>query len=388
MPGPVAKERQEHEQHGEREPLQKVVQQHGKRPAPKTGHRHLQRHQLGCVNAKLAVRLCHRFSQGQLMITNRWIEKRRPSWDRMGKLTGDAQRDGIRSLTHEQVRELALLYRQIASDLSTLRQDGTAQTHEHSLNLLLASGHGLVYANRGGGWKPLRDFFARDYPRLFRALLPYVIVSLALFVGGGALGALLTAVRPAFMRQLLGPQMVATIQQHRMWTESVVSMAPAESSGIMTNNLSVTFATFALGMTAGLGTLYMIGWNGVLIGVIAAACAHAHMSLKLWSFVAPHGALELPSILIAGAAGLRLARGLVLPGMHSRRYALTRAGAEAVRLLAGTIPLLVLAGVLEGFFSPSSAPVGFKFAVSTALFLGLLAWLLLAGRAPTAEPSL
>ena len=189
------------------------------------------------------------------------------------------------------------------------------------------------------------------------------------------LGTLLTAAQPAFMEELLGPQMVATIRHREMWTESITSMAPAASSGIMTNNLSVTFATFALGITAGLGTMYMIGWNGVLLGVVAAACAHAQMSEKLWSFVVPHGALELPSIILAGAAGLRLARGVVAPGTHSRRFALTLAGAESVRLLAGTIPLLIVAGLLEGFFSPSSAPIWLKFSLGAVLFALLGAWL-------------
>ena len=309
------------------------------------------------------------------MISNRWIEKRKPYWERIGKLTGVAQRDGVRGLSAAELREMALLYRQVAGDLSALRQDGGARTHEAHLNMLLARAHTFVYAGRGHGWRGVWLFLSRDYPRLFRRLLPYSLASLALFLSGGLFGALLTEARPHFMEHLLGPQMVATIHRHQMWTESITSMAPAESSGIMTNNLGVTFATFALGLTAGLGTMYMIGWNGVLIGVIGTACAHAGMSVKLWSFVAPHGSLELPSIILAGAAGLRLARGIVAPGLNSRRYALALAGQESVRLLAGTIPLLVVAGSLEGFFSPSSAPVWMKFSLGGVLFGLLVAWL-------------
>ena len=177
------------------------------------------------------------------------------------------------------------------------------------------------------------------------------------------------------MQHLLGPQMLHAVAQHRMWTESITSMAPAASSGIMTNNLAVTFSTFALGATAGLGTLYMIVWNGVLLGVVAAACAGAHMGVALWSFIAPHGSLELPSIVLAGAAGLRLAQGILFPGLYSRRFALALAGAASVRLLAGTIPLLVIAGILEGFVSPSSMPAALKFMVGALLFCTLLLWL-------------
>ncbi len=324
------------------------------------------------------------------MISNSWIEKRKPFWARMGSLLAAAQSGGVRALSHEELGELAFLYRQIAADLSSLRQDGGAPAYAASLNTLLARAHTFVYASRGRGLRDLVRFFTRDYPALFRRLLPYTAASLVLFLAGALLGASLATARPEFVRHLLGPRMMATIAQHRMWTESVTAIAPAASSGIMTNNLSVTFSTWALGITAGLGTLYMIGWNGVLLGVVGAACAHAHMGLKLWSFVAPHGSLELPSIVIAGGAGLRLAEGVLFPGMHTRRFALTLAGRDSVRLLAGIIPLLVIAGLLEGFFSPSGAPAALKFALGATLFALLLAWLFShrpsTGRVPHVSP--
>jgi uncharacterized membrane protein SpoIIM required for sporulation len=119
----------------------------------------------------------------------------------------------------------------------------------------------------------------------------------------------------------------------------------------------------------------MIGWNGILLGVIATACHQASMSVKLWSFVAPHGSLELPAIVIAGGAGLRLAQGLLFPGIYRRGHSLALGSAEAVRLVGGVIPMLVVAGILEGFFSPSSAPVWLKFLAGGILFSGLVTWL-------------
>jgi len=90
------------------------------------------------------------------------------------------------------------------------------------------------------------------------------------------------------------------------------------------------------------------------------------MSLQLWSFVAPHGILELPAIFIAGGGGLLLGRGLLFPGEMPRRESVAYYGGQGVRLALGIIPLLVVAGVLEGFFSPSSLPVAAKFACSAA----------------------
>jgi uncharacterized membrane protein SpoIIM required for sporulation len=112
-----------------------------------------------------------------------------------------------------------------------------------------------------------------------------------------------------------------------------------------------------------------------LLGVIGVACAQHGMSIDLWSFVAPHGSLELPSIVLAGGAGLRLAHGVLFPGLYRRRDSIALAGVEATRLVSGVIPLLVIAGTLEGFFSPSNAAVWLKFTVGGLLFTLLLVWL-------------
>jgi uncharacterized membrane protein SpoIIM required for sporulation len=137
---------------------------------------------------------------------------------------------------------------------------------------------------------------------------------------------------------------------------------------------------YASGIAAGLGTLYMMFYNGLLLGVIGAACWLNNMSDQLWSFVAPHGVLELPSICIAGGAGLRLARGLLFPGNLSRRDSLALAGAESSRLIVGIIPILILAGIIEGFFSPSGVRMWIKFAFAAALFVGFFFYLFAAGR--------
>jgi uncharacterized membrane protein SpoIIM required for sporulation len=309
------------------------------------------------------------------MITNRWIERRRGCWDRLRALIGAIEARGIRSLPIAELREMALLYRQVASDLSALRQERSARTLEAELNQLLGQAHAIIYSRRKTSFSHLWRFFSREYPRLFRDLLPFTLSSVLLFVSGAVVGSLLTQVRPEFKRHFLGPAMTQTIERREMWTQSVNSMAPQASSAIMTNNLAVTFTVFAAGITAGLGTLYMLAWNGVLLGVIATACHQAHMSIELWSFVAAHGSLVLPAFMIAGGAGLRLAYGLLFPGIYSRGYSLRVAGSESVRLVTGVVPMLVIAGILEGFLSPSAAPVWLKFVTALLLFTLLLLWL-------------
>jgi uncharacterized membrane protein SpoIIM required for sporulation len=319
------------------------------------------------------------------ILSNQWIRKRRPHWDRLALLLAQSDQVGLGQLSRAELQELALLYRQVAADLSVLRQDATARTYADHVNQLLARAHHIIYSRRKTSWATLFRFMRDEYPAIFQRQLPFVTASLLVSVAWGMLGAVLTSARPEFMRHFVGPGMIATMERHEMWTKSVVSVAPMASSHIMTNNLSVSFVTFAGGIAFGLGTFFYLYVNGMMLGVIGAACHQYGMSVPLWSFVAPHGALELPSILIAGGAGFRLGYAMLFPGTLRWKDSVAQGGIEATRLVSGIIPLLVIAGTLEGFFSPSRAPVWLKFTVGGLLFTLLLVWLFRPVKVPATD---
>ena len=274
------------------------------------------------------------------------------------------------SLSHEEVRELALLYRQTAADLSTAREDPTAAELARHLNELLGRSHNLVYAGAARS-RPAAaiEFLVNGFPDVFRRTLPYTLMALALFIAGAAAGLLMAAADPGFERFILHGDMMDTIQRREMWTHGIVSIKPYASSAIMTNNIAVSLAACASGMLAGLGPVYMMLFNGLLIGVVGNACYRAGMSVALWSFVTPHGVLELPAIFMAGGAGLLLAKGILFPGTLPRRDAIADAGRDAVQLMLGVVPILVIAGIIEGFVSPTSAPAVAKFAIGASIFV-------------------
>jgi uncharacterized membrane protein SpoIIM required for sporulation len=307
------------------------------------------------------------------MLSARWLNKRKLHWTRLTELLDRSGNRGVRALAHKELQELGLLYRQTASDLSTVREDPFSQPLARYLNQLLGRAHNLIYMGRRGGQRgSILRFYRQTYPRIFLATLPCTLAAFAIFLAAAVCGFLLSLHDPSFQRHLLGGPLSDTIERRQMWTHSIVTIKPLASSAIMTNNLTVAFATFAFGITAGLGTIYMLLLNGLLFGVVNVACWQAGMGLQLWSFVAPHGVLELPAIFIAGGAGLLIARGLLFPGLLPRRDSLARAGGQAARLLLGTIPLLVVAGIIEGFISPSSLPSGVKFLFALVMG-GLLA---------------
>ncbi|HET7105112.1 MAG TPA: stage II sporulation protein M [Terracidiphilus sp.] len=319
------------------------------------------------------------------ILSNQWISKRRPHWDRLSALLAQSDEGGLGRLSRAELQEMALLYRQVAADLSVLRQDATARTYAEHVNHLLARAHHIIYSRRKTNLLSLFRFLRDDYPRIFQSQLSFVLAALLVTLAWGGLGAVLTSARPDFMRHFVGPQMISTMERHEMWTKSVIRVAPMASSSIMTNNLTVSFVTFAGGILFGLGTFFCLYVNGMMLGVIGVACHLYGMSLQLWSFVAPHGSLELPSLIIAGAAGFRLGHAMLFPGVLRWKDSVARGGIEATRLVSGIIPLLVIAGTLEGFFSPSHAPVWLKFTVGGMLFTLLLLWLFRPVKAPAGE---
>ena len=309
------------------------------------------------------------------MISTRWLEKRKPYWSRLEELLNRIARAGFSSLTRGELQELGLLYRQIASDLAALREDRASVHLAGHLNELLARAHNSIYSAERPSDSAVLRFVHRTYPRVFRQNLAYCLAAFAMFLGSAVIGIALTLQDDDFKMKVLGPKMVETIDRHEMWTHSIVAIKPVASSAIMTNNLGVAFTTFAAGITGGVGTVYMLVFNGLLIGTIGTACWLSGMSLPLWSFVAPHGVLELPAIFIAGGAGLRLAAGLLFPGFLPRSESLTRAGADGVQLLLGCVPVLIIAGVIEAFVSPTNLDVASKFGMAAALFSLLLTYL-------------
>lgn len=305
------------------------------------------------------------------MISSRWLQKRRPYWARIDELMARAEKGGIRDLSHHELRELALLYRQTASDLATIREDPSSRRLAESLNQLLGRAHNCIYMGRRKRAIGIVTFYRDVFPQVFHETLPYTLAAFFVFFSTAAAGLMMSISDPGFQRYFLGSAMMESIDKHQMWTQSVVSIKPLASSQIMTNNLSVSFATFALGITAGIGTLWMLAFNGLLFGVVNAACWQAGMLGQLTSFVVPHSVLELPAIFIAGGGGLLIAKGLLFPGTLPRRASLVLEGGRAMRLALGIIPLLIVAGTVEGFVSPTDLAARWKYLLGVALF-GLL----------------
>jgi uncharacterized membrane protein SpoIIM required for sporulation len=310
----------------------------------------------------------------------KFVETRRPRWERLDELLQALERGKAKRLETGEVLEVGRLYREATADLARLQsfREGDAIPHELEtyLNHLVARAHGQVYRSPSPGWTPLWAFLRSTFPATFRETAGWTLAALGIFLLGFLYGFVASLSDDAFPALIVPPQIIEKVEDGEVWFDSILGIRPLASSLIMRNNISVTFLAFALGATFGLGTTYILAFNGLLLGTISGLC-HIHgLDSPFWSFVLPHGVIELTAIFIAGGAGLLIASALVAPGDLPRKDALVRRGRKAVRLVLGCVPLLVVAGIIEGFFSPSHIPAALKFIFAGILLVLFLFYLL------------
>jgi len=320
------------------------------------------------------------------MPIDRFINERKTVWQRLEELLARLDRMTLRRLHREEVRELGRIYRRTASDLAIARAESRDPRLVNYLNSLVIRAHGRIYRADAQGGRRLRDFVVRDFPQSFRRTWRYTATAFGVFLLFGAIAFFVTRHDPDFSEFAgVDPLWRAeNIETHRHWWESANKANQIASSAIFTNNIRVTFYACALGAMLGVGTLYVMAFNGANFGAIIALVYRADFGNDLLlGFVVSHGVIELSCIFIAGGAGLLIGTALLMPGDLSRGDALKSRGMEAVRLIVGCIPLLVLAGTIEGFISPQPISPVIKIGIGVLTGIALYSYLLLAGREGT-----
>jgi uncharacterized membrane protein SpoIIM required for sporulation len=321
------------------------------------------------------------------MPADRFIDKRRNAWQRLEDLLALLDSTSLRRLHREEVRELGRIYRRSASDLAIARAESRDPRLINYLNSLVIRAHGRIYRADAEGGARIRGFFAREFPRTFRRAWRYLVVSFVVFFLFGLIGFLGSYYDPEFSELVGVPPDFRElyIETKTHWWEDLNAANQVGASAILTNNIRVTIYTFAFGAMFGIGTVFYLAYNGANIAAVVALTYRAGFGRDLLTFMAAHGVIELSCIFIAGGAGLLIGSALVLPGNLSRSDALKTRGKEAIRLMMGVAPLLVVAGIIEGFISPAPINPAMKFGIAALTGVALYSYLLLAGRENTIE---
>ena len=315
--------------------------------------------------------------------------ERREEWARYVELVEKGRRRGLPSLSEEEVRAFGQLYRGVTADLARARTYGASPGLLGTVQRWAGAGHNLLYRSSGRVAVSLGHWIAAEFPRAVRRFHRQVLLATLLLFGPMMATYVAVDDRPALGRALAGG-LVARAEtadtddpDARYLGDVDVSRMPGFASGIMTNNIQVTFVAFAGGVLAGLGTLYILVFNGIFIGAAFGVYANQGILSLIMAFVFPHGFIELAAICIAGGAGFGIGSALLMPGRRTRGDALRERGRAFLSLLAGAVLMLVAAALIEGFYSPSALPDAAKFGFGIATAVVLLLYLGFAGRRPT-----
>jgi uncharacterized membrane protein SpoIIM required for sporulation len=317
------------------------------------------------------------------MNVEKFTQSRQGDWKQLTELLRRSQR-AIGQLSPDEVKRLGQLYRSTTSDLALAQREFPNHRVTAYLNQLVAQAHAVVYRSEPLALRRLVRFAKEGFPRIYRETFPFTLTAALLLIIPALIAGLLTNYDPQASTWLLPPQVQALIPQiedQDLWTDIPIEERPYASSFIMTNNIRVSFLAFGSGVTAGLLTVYVMIFNGLNIGGLLGLTAHYDVGFELATFMVGHGAIELSTIFIAGGTGLMLGWAIIQPGLLRRRDALALAAQKAVRLIIGCVPLLVVAGIIEGFISPNEN-IGWPVKWGVGALTGTLLYLdlLLAGR--------
>jgi uncharacterized membrane protein SpoIIM required for sporulation len=315
-----------------------------------------------------------------------YIQTHRPEWGRLEEATARGSR-ALGARSGEDIAEAVRLYLRASSHLAEVQTRYHDPGLERYLNGLVARAHGAIYGGSAASARSFLAFFVTRYRAVFRRTLPYIAVVAALMTvvllttdlwvassreaqAGLLPPAARQAMRDAGARGAPGPDALGSA---------------ALSALIFQNNLQVSFLAFALGITFGIGTIWVITTNAVFIGLLAGGFQSAGQGWTFWALVLPHGFLELTAICIAGGAGLRMGWALIEPGDRHRVTALGEEARDAVLLILGAIPAFAVAAFIEGFVTGHTGAAGVEVAIGAIVAAAYLAMLLFPMKAPVAH---
>jgi uncharacterized membrane protein SpoIIM required for sporulation/uncharacterized RDD family membrane protein YckC len=308
-----------------------------------------------------------------------------PRWQQFSVRLASAQKRGLRSLGEDGVREFVADYRALAADLARLRtaSAGRAVDEVFQLGRLVAAAHNLLYRDRGMPLRTAIRFLFTEVPREIRRSAAPIALAAALLFGPALVAAIAVARTPGLAKDMLPPGMlrraedgVRRARNGEGYIDDPQLFRPVMATSIVANNVQVSFAAFAGGLTAGLLSALLIVSNGLSLGSVVGLYVSKGIGLLLLAFVAPHGVLELFAICVAVGAGFLIASALLMPGATTRRRALVENARRAARLIGASTLLLLVAGMIEGLISPIEWwPLEGKLAVSGTTLVLLVVYL-------------
>ena len=301
-----------------------------------------------------------------------WLQGRAAQWQRLSRTLAEVS--ARRQADLPQLKELVSGYRALARDVSLARAAAPDARLVDRLEVLLTQAREVIHRRPGNVRDALAGLFRDGAARVTFELRGRIAAVTALFLASAAAGWWLVHRYPELAALFASEEMINRVQRGELWTDGLINIVPSAllSLGIMSNNIVVSLFAFTLGALYGLGTLYIVGMNGLMLGGVFALTAQHGLAGRLAEFVVAHGMVEISVILLAAAAGVELGEALSRPGNRSRADAFREAVRRAGQLLPVCVVFLVGAGLIEGYVSPDP-----HFTMAQRIAIGVAYWLLL-----------
>ena len=308
------------------------------------------------------------------MNVKQFIKQHREEWKQLEQLIATLSK-GRKTITGDNIILFSRLYQKAAQNLSYSQTYFPNDEVTQYLNGLVSKSHNLLYKDQVSSVKQIRHFFAAKFIGLLLEQWKFVVTAMILFAIG-AIGSFLSVLNdPLHIYSILPPEIARGVDPEQLGSRDGTVDSSLMSASIMTNNIKVAILAFAGGITFGILTVYLLIYNGIIIGALAALFWHHGKAYDFWAYIVPHGMIELTAIFIAGGAGLLMGYKLFVPGPFSRGYQLKEHGKRSVQLLLGTIPLFIIAGIIEGFITPAAISLEAKYMVAILTVLGLILYI-------------
>ncbi|TYS70372.1 stage II sporulation protein M [Sutcliffiella horikoshii] len=309
------------------------------------------------------------------MNVKQFIKQHRSQWKELEKLASDLHKR--KNITGKNLERFHSLYQKAAQHLSYSQTYFPEEEVTSYLNGLVSKAHNLLYKDQITSWKQASDFLGHKFIGLLFEQWKFVMVAMLLFTIGGLGSYFAVLYDPLYLYSILPGDMAQNFDPEKLGDSDGMVDAPVMSASILTNNIQVAILAFAGGITFGLLTVYVLIYNGIIVGAIAALFWHYDKTYEFWAYIVPHGMIELTAIFIAGGAGLLMGYKLFVPGEYSRGYQLKWNAKRSVQLLLGTIPLFIIAGIIEGFITPAAISLEAKYLVAGLTVMGLILYVAL-----------
>jgi uncharacterized membrane protein SpoIIM required for sporulation len=299
-----------------------------------------------------------------------WLKSRSAVWNQWSAQSSQPQR-GLRV---EDAQRRVERYRAIARDLATARVLLPASRATAALESLYVATHASIDVATPLSSARLLRLLRDEIPAEIRALRATILWLALLMAVTVFAGWWLITEFPELVSLVASPQMIDGVEHGHLWTEGMLSVTPRSilSAQILSNNIIVSLFAFCAGTFFGLGSLYIVATNGLMLGALFAFTHQHGMDGELLKFVLAHGPVEISVMCIAGAAGTALGEALIRPGSLTRHESFQRASKRAVRVLLACALLLIICGIFEGFVSPDPG-----MPMATRAVVGLAYWFLM-----------